>query len=56
MDLIEKDDDGSYFIPSNIKADESSFIIISKERINESKVYSELLKSPESILSTKKVA
>lgn len=56
MDLIEKDDNGNYCLPSNIKADESSFIAISKERIKESKVYSELLKSTETILSTKKVA
>ncbi len=56
MDLIVKDEEGNYFLPLNIKPDENSFVSIAKERIKESKVYSELLKSNEPILSTKKVS
>ncbi len=56
MDLIVKDDDGNYFLPLNVKPEEKNFIVIAKERIKESKVYSELLKSNEPILSTKKVS
>jgi Helicase associated domain len=56
MDLIQKDDEGNYFLSANITPDESSFILIAKERIKESKVYSELLNSNETILSTKKIA
>jgi hypothetical protein len=56
MDLIQKDDEGNYFLTSNITPDENAFISVARERIKESKVYSELLKSNEAILSTKKVA
>lgn len=56
MDLIQKNDEGNYFLSPNITPDENSFILIAKERIKDSKVYSELLKSNEAILSTKKIA
>ncbi len=56
MDLIEKDELSNYSLPAGVRPTEEIFISISKQRIKDSKIYSELIKSSEPILSSKKIA